>query len=126
MCAAFMPRNTGRAAHLLEARDLRGESRHWPSDWRVPPEFFLFLPVKCSLKPSLSRFRLSLATEAGRRLALYVRTDPDTPETAFRYVESAEIAAFYWIDRPLSYVLTGDVERATLLAAAEAVYDQLD
>lgn len=64
--------------------------------------------------------------QAGRRLALYVRTDPDTPETAFRYVEAAEIAAFYWIDRPLSYVITGDVERATLLAVAEAVYDQLD
>ncbi len=63
---------------------------------------------------------------AGRRLALYVRTDSETPGTAFRYVEEAEVAAFYWIDRPLSYVLTGDVERATLLAVAEAVYDQLD
>lgn len=64
--------------------------------------------------------------QAGRRLALYVRTDTKTAETAFRYVADAEIGAFYWIDRPLSYVLTGDVTRATLLAAAEAVYNQLD
>ncbi|MFQ5955570.1 MAG: anti-sigma factor family protein [Kiloniellales bacterium] len=64
--------------------------------------------------------------QAGRRLALYVRTDLETTETAFQYVEDQGVGAFYWIDRPLAYVLTGAIERGTLLDVAKAVYDQLD
>jgi anti-sigma factor RsiW len=64
--------------------------------------------------------------ETGRRLALYVRADLESAETAFRFVEEQDVGAFYWIDRPLAYVLAGSVDRAALLDAAEAVYEQLD
>lgn len=64
--------------------------------------------------------------QAGLRLSLYVRTDLETPVTAFRYVEDQGVSGFYWIDRPLGYVLTGAIERRSLLEVAKVVYDQLD
>ncbi len=64
--------------------------------------------------------------QAGQRLTLYVRTDLESAQTAFRYLEDRGIGAFVWIDRPLAYMMTGKVARRTLLGAAEEVYRQLD
>lgn len=62
----------------------------------------------------------------GQRLTLYVRAHaPDAHETAFRYEKSDGVGVFYWVDGPLGYALSGDLERARLLEVAKLVYHQL-
>ena len=61
----------------------------------------------------------------GNRLTIYVRTAEDGEDTAFRFVEDRGLSAFYWVDAPLSYALTGKMPRDELLTLARAVYDEL-
>ena len=64
-------------------------------------------------------------SERGERMTLYVQSPgEDMPETAFRYEHEGGVGVFYWIDRPLSYAISGEMERARLLDLAEAVYEQ--
>jgi anti-sigma factor RsiW len=63
----------------------------------------------------------------GQRLTLYVRTDGDgSRETAFRYAREHNVGVFYWIDGPLGYALSGDLDKPELLKVAQAVYHQLN
>lgn len=63
----------------------------------------------------------------GQRLTLYVRTDGGgSRETAFRYARENNIGVFYWIDGPLGYALSGDLEKPELLKVAQVVYHQLN
>ncbi len=63
--------------------------------------------------------------KAKRRVTLYVRRGGGGGETAFRFVTERGIAAFYWIDDPLSYALIGRMPREDLLKLARIVYDNL-
>ena len=66
-------------------------------------------------------------SERGERMTLYVQSPAeDVPETAFRYEHEGGIGVFYWIDRPLSYAISGEMDRARLLDLAEAVYSQIE
>jgi anti-sigma factor RsiW len=62
----------------------------------------------------------------GARLTLYVRSAADNRETAFRYAREGKVGVFYWVDGPFGYALSGELERAQLLAVAEAVYRALN
>jgi anti-sigma factor RsiW len=62
----------------------------------------------------------------GRRVMLYVRRGRLGKDTAFRFVSEGGVAAFYWIDGPMGYALTGKVPRPDLLRLARLVYDQLE
>ena len=62
----------------------------------------------------------------GRRVMLYVRSGRLDKDTAFRFVSEGGVGAFYWIDGPLGYALTGKVPRPGLLRLARLVYDQLE
>jgi anti-sigma factor RsiW len=62
----------------------------------------------------------------GRRLTLYVSTDVQNRETAFRYAREGELHVFYWIDRTLGYALAGDVGKEEMLRVARVVYEQLN
>ena len=62
----------------------------------------------------------------GRRLTLYVSTDVQNRETAFRYVRESDLHVFYWIDQTLGYALAGDVGKEEMLRLARAVYEQLN
>lgn len=62
----------------------------------------------------------------GRRLTLYVKTDSDNRDTAFRYAQEGKVGVFYWLDGRLGYALSGEMPRAELLAVAEAAYRQLN
>ncbi|HEX5802239.1 MAG TPA: anti-sigma factor [Azospira sp.] len=64
--------------------------------------------------------------QAGRRLTLYVKTDGDNRDTAFRYAQEGKVGVFYWLDGQLGYALSGEMPRAELLAVAEAAYRQLN
>lgn len=62
----------------------------------------------------------------GRRLTLYVRKETGLGNTAFRFHERDGFGAFYWIDRPLAYALTGRLSRDDLMTLANTVYSQLE
>ena len=63
----------------------------------------------------------------GGRLTLYVRTAVEqSRETAFSYAREAGVSVFYWVDGPLGYALSGDLDREHLLQVAHAVYRQLN
>jgi anti-sigma factor RsiW len=63
---------------------------------------------------------------SGRRLTLYVRKETGLDNTAFRFYERDGFGAFYWIDRPLAYALTGRLSRDELMQLANTVYAQLE
>lgn len=62
---------------------------------------------------------------AGRRMTLYVAHNPGNRETAFSHAASDGLAAFYWLDRELGYVLIGEADRPGLLRIAELVHRQI-
>jgi anti-sigma factor RsiW len=63
----------------------------------------------------------------GQRLTLYVRTNREqNKETAFRFAQEGNVRQFYWIDRRLGYVLSGEVAKEDLLRVATAVYQHLN
>ncbi|MFC5301488.1 anti-sigma factor family protein [Azospira restricta] len=62
----------------------------------------------------------------GRRLTLYVNSDGDNRDTAFRYAQEGKVGVFYWLDGRLGYALSGELPRAELLAIAESAYRQLN
>lgn len=62
----------------------------------------------------------------GRRLTLYIRKETGLDNTAFRFAERDGFGAFYWIDRPLAYALTGRLSRDELMTLADVVYGQLE
>ena len=63
----------------------------------------------------------------GQRLTLYVRTNRDgNKETAFRFAQDGNVRQFYWIDRGLGYVLSGEIGKEDLLRVANAVYQHLN
>jgi len=63
--------------------------------------------------------------DAGRRLTAYVRADQGQ-DTAFKFTGKDGLSAFYWIDAPFAYALSGDIGRAELLKVARLVYEGLD
>jgi anti-sigma factor RsiW len=68
--------------------------------------------------------QLMYEADGGRRLTLYLRTEKGEDRTAFRYVDSGGVAAFYWIDNGFGYAVSGTADRQALLRVAERVYDQ--
>lgn len=60
-----------------------------------------------------------------RRITLYVRRGGEGTDTAFRYVSEDGVAAFYWMDRPLSYALIARMKREELFELARIVYGAL-
>ncbi len=63
----------------------------------------------------------------GQRLTLYVKTDPSVVrETAFRFSQEGRVAVFYWIDRQLSYAVSGELRKDELLRIANAIYQKLN
>jgi anti-sigma factor RsiW len=61
-----------------------------------------------------------------QRLSLQVRKQPvGGGEVAFRYAVENGVGVFYWIDDNCSYALSGNLDRAQLLAVGRIVYGQL-
>jgi anti-sigma factor RsiW len=65
--------------------------------------------------------------QSGRRLTLYIKTDPSSErETAFRFSQQGKVAVFYWLDRRLSYALSGEMRKDELLHIANTIYQRLN
>ena len=71
--------------------------------------------------------QLMYQDSSGRRLTLYVKTDPSSErETAFRFSQQGRVSVFYWLDRRLSYALSGEMGKDELLKMANAIYQRLN
>jgi anti-sigma factor RsiW len=61
-----------------------------------------------------------------QRLSLQVRKNAGgKDEAAFRYALEGGVGVYYWIDDSCAYALSGNVDRAQLLAIGRVVYGQL-
>lgn len=61
----------------------------------------------------------------GRRLTIYVRQAGKAENTAFQFASHDKLSAFFWVDRPLAWVIVGELPRDELLSIARATYEQL-
>lgn len=59
-----------------------------------------------------------------RRVTVYLRKPEKADDVAFRYEQQGELGMFYWVGDGCGYALVGALPRATLLALAQAVYEQ--
>ncbi len=62
---------------------------------------------------------------SGERFTVYCAPS-NSPMTAMRYRAAERFAAFYWVERNLTYVVSGVADRDRLNKIAEAVYDQFE
>lgn len=75
-----------------------------------------------------ARAQFMYQNASGERVTLYLSAIPKNSTavpTAFRFERNGPVSAFYWIDRDLSYALSGDLTRSRLLQLSELVYTQL-
>lgn len=60
----------------------------------------------------------------GVRVTVYLRKPEDGTPAAFRYERQGELGLFYWVESGAGYALVGALPRETLLALAQAIYQQ--
>ena len=59
-----------------------------------------------------------------RRVTVYLRKPEAAADAAFRYERQGELGLFYWVEAGAGYALVGNLPRDTLLALAQAIYQQ--
>lgn len=64
-------------------------------------------------------------SKSGERFTLY-STRATGPDSALRYDADGPVAALYWADGAIAYVVSGEANRDRLHKVAESVYSQLD
>src|SRR5215831_8232807 len=64
-------------------------------------------------------------TTSGDRYTLYCAR-AGAPETALHYNAAGQVAAVYWVDGDLGFVMSGPADREQLIKIAQAAYEQLD
>lgn len=69
--------------------------------------------------------QLMYEDRGGRRITVYIARNPANRETAFLFRTEGAVRSFYWLDGPLGYAISGEIERAELMPLAKAVYDNL-
>lgn len=69
--------------------------------------------------------QLMYEDRGGRRITVFVARNPANRETAFLFRKDGAVQSFYWLDGPLGYAITGEIERDELMPIAKAVYDNL-
>jgi len=62
---------------------------------------------------------------SGERFTIYC-AKAASPQTALRYTNDDHVAAFYWVDDKIAYVVSGPANRDRLEQITKAVYEQTD
>jgi anti-sigma factor RsiW len=62
---------------------------------------------------------------SGERFTIYC-AKAASPETALHYRDEDRLAAFYWVDDKIAYVVSGPSDRERLEQITKAVYEQVD
>ena len=65
------------------------------------------------------------SSKAKEPVTLFIGKSKDKRQTALTYVQNDDLSMFYWQEGPFAYSLTGKLDRADLMALAEAVNAQL-
>ncbi len=79
-----------------------------------------------------ARAQFMFQDKQGQRVTLYLGSikqtgqSIDTQTTQFRFEPSAPVPSFYWTDQGFGYALSGQVDKATLMALANTVYSQIN
>lgn len=68
---------------------------------------------------------LMYENDGGERLTLLFGRNEENAETGFRFDTAGQVQTFYWIDGPVGYALSGEMERARLERISRLVYQQL-
>jgi anti-sigma factor RsiW len=61
----------------------------------------------------------------GERFTIYC-AKASSAETALRFKGDERVAAFYWVDDKIAYVVSGPADRERLEKVAKAIYEQVD
>jgi anti-sigma factor RsiW len=78
-----------------------------------------------------ARAQFMFQNPLGQRITLYLGAlDPAASTAAqqatqFRFEPDASVPSFYWAEQGFGYALSGQVDRATLMALANSVYSQI-
>jgi len=81
------------------------------------------------LLPSTNRMAAQFMYENkhNNRITLYIRGGiEDNQQSAFKYSTSGALQILYWVDGSKGYVLSGELDKSTLLQLGELVYQQLE
>jgi anti-sigma factor RsiW len=62
---------------------------------------------------------------SGERFTLYCARSK-APQTALRYSSAGQVAAVYWVDGNINYVISGPADHARLSKVAQTAYEQID
>lgn len=80
------------------------------------------------LLPSTNRMaaQFMYQDKAGTRVTLYVRRINNSKADAmFQFTRDKQLNTFYWIEGSLGYALSGELDKAVLMAMAKTTYQQL-
>lgn len=70
--------------------------------------------------------QLMYQSAQGERITVYLRKPEAGTHTAFRFQRDGALGLFYWVEDGQGCALVGALPRERLLAAAEAVYQQME
>jgi anti-sigma factor RsiW len=63
--------------------------------------------------------------KAGRRVMVYLVSNANNEGTTVQFREHNGVRSFYWLEGPLGYALTGNIERAELTPIANVVKEKM-
>jgi anti-sigma factor RsiW len=63
--------------------------------------------------------------QSGERFTIYC-SKTNVPETALRYKDHDQVAAFYWVDDKRAFVVSGPADRGQMEKVTRAIYEQID
>jgi len=66
--------------------------------------------------------------DTGKRVTLYIAHNPTRSgvETSYQFLEKGQAKTYFWLDPKLGYALAGEMDKKSLLALADLVYQQID
>lgn len=62
----------------------------------------------------------------GGRVTVYLRANTSDTLTSFRFDQSDDLSAFYWLDEDLAYAIVAKLPRDDLYRVAKLIYSQLE
>jgi anti-sigma factor RsiW len=63
--------------------------------------------------------------EKGERLTILFGRNEQNTTTGFRFERSGDVRTFYWIDGPVGYAISGEIDRDRLQRISDICYRQL-
>jgi anti-sigma factor RsiW len=64
-------------------------------------------------------------SQSGERFTVYCARSA-SPQTALRYRDETQEAAFYWVENNVAYVVSGPADHDRLKAVTRAIWEQVD